>query len=272
MSPSSSWVVFTDLDGTLLDHSSYSFEAARPALEDLRARRIPVVFCTSKTRAEVEEIRPRLRNHDPFVVENGGAALIPAGYFPFAVPAGRKSRRYTVIEFGVPYATLRQALSRIRTEIGGGLRGFGDMTAEEVARLCNFSRREAELAQSREYDEPVVIEGKVTAGDFTAAAARLGLRTIRGARFFHLTGENHKGRAVRALRALYDRDRGPVRTIGLGDSLNDLPLLESVDVPVLVQKPDCAYDPDITLPGLVRAPGAGPAGWNAAVRELIRGA
>jgi mannosyl-3-phosphoglycerate phosphatase len=74
------------------------------------------------------------------------------------------------------------------------------------------------------------------------------------------------------LRALYDRDRGPVRTIGLGDSLNDLPLLESVDVPVLVQKPDGAYDPDITLPGLVRAPGAGPAGWNAAVRELIRGA
>jgi len=80
MSRKSSWVVFTDLDGTLLDHSSYSFEAARPALEGLRARRIPVVPCTSKTRAEVEEIRTRLRNRDPFVVENGGAALIPAGW------------------------------------------------------------------------------------------------------------------------------------------------------------------------------------------------
>ena len=29
-------VVFTDLDGTLLDHQSYSFEAAREALARLR--------------------------------------------------------------------------------------------------------------------------------------------------------------------------------------------------------------------------------------------
>lgn len=174
------------------------------------------------------------------------------------------------IEFGVPYAKLRQALIRIRTETGGALRGFGDMTADEVARLCNFSRREAELAQRREYDEPVVIEGAPAAGDFTAAAARLGLRTIRGARFFHLTGGNDKGRAVQALRGLYKKDRGPLRTVGIGDSLNDLPLLESVDIPVLVQKPDRTYDPNIRLPGLVRAPGPGPAGWNTTVLDLLR--
>jgi mannosyl-3-phosphoglycerate phosphatase len=271
MSRNFSWVVFTDLDGTLLDHSSYSFEAARPALEALLARRIPVVICTSKTRAEVEDVRTRLDNNDPFIVENGGAALVPAGYFPFAVPEGRESGRYTAVEFGVPYAKLRQAFVRIRAELGAELRGFGDMTVDEVARLCGFSRREAELARRREYDEPVVIKGDVTTGDFTAAAARLGLRTIRGARFFHLTGNNDKGRAVRALRALYERDRGPVRTVGIGDSPNDLPLLESVDVPVLVQKPDGAYEPAIRLPGLVRAPGPGPVGWNAAVRVLLSG-
>ncbi|MDH4196888.1 MAG: HAD-IIB family hydrolase, partial [Candidatus Aminicenantes bacterium] len=266
MSRNLSWVIFTDVDGTLLDHDSYGFEPARPALEDLAARRIPVVLCSSKTRAELEEVRTRLDNSDPFVVENGGAAFIPAGYFPFSVPEGRESGAYLALEFGVPYEKLRQALARIRAELGGGLRGFGDMTADEVARLCGFSCREAELARRREYDEPFVVEDRVTAGDLSAAAARLGLRTTRGGRFFHLTGDNDKGRAVRALRALYERSRGPVRTVGIGDSLNDLPLLESVDVAVLVQKPDGAYDPDIGLPGLIRAPGPGPAGWNAAVR------
>jgi mannosyl-3-phosphoglycerate phosphatase len=271
MSRTSSWLVFTDLDGTLLDHSSYSFEAARPALEALRAKRIPVVICTSKTRAEVEEVRTRLGNRDPFIVENGGATLIPAGYFPFPVPGGRESGGYTALVFGVPYAELRQALVRIRGEVGAGLRGFGDMTADEVARLCGFSRREGELARQREYDEPVVVESGAAAEAFTAAAARLGLRTIRGARFVHLIGDNDKGRAVRTLRALYERDRGPVRTLGIGDSPNDLPLLEAVDVAVLVQRPGGAYDPEMRLPGLIRAPGPGPVGWNAAVRETIGG-
>ncbi len=59
-------------------------------------------------------------------------------------------------------------------------------------------------------------------------------------------------------------------TVRIGDSLNDLPLLLSIDCPVLVQKPDGSYDPDITLPVLIRAPWIGPAGWNFAVLELLK--
>ncbi|MFQ5696467.1 MAG: mannosyl-3-phosphoglycerate phosphatase, partial [Terriglobia bacterium] len=46
-------IVFTDLDATLLDHQTYSWAAAEPALRRLRLLGIPLVFCTSKTRAEV---------------------------------------------------------------------------------------------------------------------------------------------------------------------------------------------------------------------------
>jgi mannosyl-3-phosphoglycerate phosphatase len=60
-----------------------------------------------------------------------------------------------------------------------------------------------------------------------------------------------------------------IETIGIGDSLNDLPFLLTVDRPVLVQKPDGSYDPDINLPNLIRAPGIGPAGWNDAVLDLL---
>ena len=55
-------VVFTDLDGTLLDKKTYSFEAAREALTELRARNIPLIVVSSKTRAEIEPIRLELRN------------------------------------------------------------------------------------------------------------------------------------------------------------------------------------------------------------------
>lgn len=52
-------VVFSDLDGALLDHETYEFDAARPALDRLRRDGVPLVLCTSKTRAEVEPIERR---------------------------------------------------------------------------------------------------------------------------------------------------------------------------------------------------------------------
>ena len=41
------WLVFTDLDGTLLDED-YGWEAARPAVEALRAASIPIILNSSK--------------------------------------------------------------------------------------------------------------------------------------------------------------------------------------------------------------------------------
>lgn len=65
-------VIFTDLDGTLLDKNSYSFAPARPALILLKKKDIPLIFCTSKTRAEIELYRRKIENSDPFISENGG--------------------------------------------------------------------------------------------------------------------------------------------------------------------------------------------------------
>ena len=72
-------LVFSDLDGSLLDHHDYSFGAALPAIEALRQRGVPLILCSSKTRAEIEPLRARLDNRDPFIVENGAAVFIPCG-------------------------------------------------------------------------------------------------------------------------------------------------------------------------------------------------
>ena len=46
-------VIFTDLDGTLLDGNTYAFDAATEALDAARSHQIPVVLVSSKTRAEM---------------------------------------------------------------------------------------------------------------------------------------------------------------------------------------------------------------------------
>jgi mannosyl-3-phosphoglycerate phosphatase len=263
-------LVFTDLDGTLLDQRTYSFEPARPALGLLRESGIPLIICTSKTRAEVEGIRAALGNADPFIVENGGAVLIPEGYFSFEFPKARKDSGYLVIELGSPYARILGAFSRMKERLPVGLRGFSDMTVEEVARLTGLSRDEAVRAKRREYDEPFFLDEPAANLDIVRKIAEsAGLSITRG-RFFHLTGDNDKGRAVRVVKDIYTRKDGiDPRTIGLGDSPNDLPLLKNVDFPVLVQKPGGLYEASIRLDNLILAPGEGPIGWSMAVRDLV---
>ncbi len=79
-------------------------------------------------------------------------------------------------------------------------------------------------------------------------------------------GCNDKGRSVSILSDLYRQQWSNIKTIGLGDSLNDLPMLKVVDIGILVQKPGGIYDPAVTDPSIKKGNGIGPAGWN---KELI---
>jgi len=263
-------LVFTDLDGTLLDHRTYSFEPARPALNRLGTLGIPLIICTSKTRAEVEPIRTALGNSDPFVVENGGAVFIPEGQFSIEFQSVRRDSGYLVVELGTSYSRILGVFSRMKERLPARLRGFSDLSVEEVARLTGLSLEEAARAKQREYDEPFVVDDPATDLDIVRETAEsAGLSITRG-RFFHLTGDNDKGRAVRLVKDIYARADGIApRTIGLGDSPNDRPLLENVDFPVLVQKPGGRYEPSIRLDNLVLAPGEGPIGWSVAVCDLV---
>lgn len=69
-------LVFTDLDGTLLDHETYSFAPAAEALAALKARGVPLVLASSKTAAEIAELHRALGLGDtPAIVEKRRGAL-----------------------------------------------------------------------------------------------------------------------------------------------------------------------------------------------------
>lgn len=267
-------VIFTDLDGSLLDADSYSYEPADQALSRIADFQIPLVLVSSKTRAEMEPLRLRLQVQDPFIVENGGAVFIPRGYFPFSVEGAVIQSEYQVIEIGTPYAGLRKALKEVAVDLPSRLQGFGDMTVEEVAAHTGLSPSEARLAKRREFDEPFLLPaGTLTLEQLRPPVEERGLRCTKGGRFYHLMGANDKGtaslRLIEAYRRLAQARGRTIVTIGIGDSLNDLPMLEVVDRPVLIQRSDGSYEPEINLPHLIRAPGIGPVGWNRAVLDLL---
>lgn len=259
-------IIVSDLDGTLLDSADFSFAAARPALSAIRARGIPLVLCSSKTRAEIEVYRRRLNNKHPFVAENGGGIFIPLGYFP-ATGDSESFDGYRLIRLGRPVAEIRSHLARLREQLGANVRGFSDMSSDEVALLTGLSREEAVLAKQRDFDEAFVFEGAPDER-FLRAIEASGLHWTRG-RFFHVMGDHSKGLAVKLLKSLYQRGNTTVTTIGLGDSLNDLTLLAAVDYPVLVRHADGTYEASMDLPGLLKTEHSGPLGWNDAVLQLL---
>jgi mannosyl-3-phosphoglycerate phosphatase len=261
-------LVFTDLDGTLLDPETYSSYAARPAIERLNRRGTPWILVTSKTRAEVEFWRGRLEHQHPFIVENGGAAFVPRGYFPEPVPGARELGPYELIEWGAAYEALVADLGTCSHRSRCRVWGFHDMTAYEVAAACDFPLEQAALAKQRQYDEPFLIRDPQLAGGLTFAIEELGRRWTRGGRFWHILGTNDKAAAVLAISALFKKHYGPVRTIGLGDAANDAPFLDAVNVPVLIRCRGAQRFKTLVSRGIVTRR-AGPAGWNDAVLSLI---
>lgn len=265
-------VVFTDLDGTMLAADTYSFAGARPALRLLKEKEIPLVICSSKTKREIEYYRRKLDNGHPFASENGGGIFIPTAYFDLSAHGARltitSKEGYQVIRLGAEYSDLRKALKELQAE-GFQIRGFGDMESEEIAVITGMTVEDAEMAKERDFDEPfIVTENRPPMQELIDAIHAKGFHWTEG-KFLHLLGDSNKGKAVSVLIDFYREKFGAVKTVAVGDGPNDIPMLERVDYPVVVQGRDGSYDPRITLPNIVRASGIGPEGWNRAIIELL---
>ncbi len=260
-------VIFSDLDGTLLHPQTYSFEAAEPALAAIRLGKTPLVLCTSKTRAEVEVWRKRLKNEHPFIVENGGAIYIPSGYFPFEVPGAIERDGYEVIELGAPYLELVHTLREAALETGCDVLGFHQMSLADICLRTSLPVHQAELAKQREFDEPFEILGSGTHALLTSIESR-GKRWTRGDRFYHITGATGKAVAVGSLIELYRQRFGRVSTVGVGNGHNDEEFLRAVELPVIIRS-QFAVVLKRAVPHAQVTFAPGPHGWNEAVLPLV---
>jgi mannosyl-3-phosphoglycerate phosphatase len=262
-------VIFTDLDGTMLDPIDYSYAEVEPIVARLLKKGIPIIFCSSKTRAEQEVYRRTLGIRDPFIVEDGGAIYINQGYFPFPFKYDKTTGDYHVIELGMSYEQVRSQIREINERNGLGIWGFGDMSAAEVADMTGLNIESARLAKKREYEETLNLDSESPEmGQVLRKIEQAGLSWSRGSRFYDVSAGSDKGKAVKIVTALLRRKLGRIKTIGIGDSLNDAAMLAAVDLPFLVQKPGDRWE-EMKIKNLNRVSGVGPRGWVLAVKTAL---
>lgn len=262
----STWqkIVFTDIDGTLIDIYSGKFEGTDLLVKKLAKMGIPVILCSAKTRSEQEYIRNKLGISDPFIIENGGAVVIPDGHFDdFEIGHHTRKNGYSLIEIGGRSSEIVKRLARIREELQINFRGTTDMALNEISRKVRMPLPFAKRMSKREYGETILEIDPSDLGRLARVCTRTGLKVIHGGRYTDITQGNDKGKATRVLIDLFKRKYQPRRTIfiGLGDSENDLPMLKLMDIPVLVKRTDGSWC-DSKIKNVVRSDGIGPKGWK----------
>lgn len=248
-------LVFTDLDGTLIEHENYSWQPALPALEALRNIGAGIVLASSKTAPELITLRKDLALEAwPAIVENG------AGLLPPHTGTREKSDHYT---------RLRGALAKIPAPLRAQFRGFGDMAAPEIADITGLPVKDAACAAKRAFSEPGLWSGTHSQRDeFLAALATYHITAREGGRFLTLSFGATKADRIADITARYK----PRCTVALGDAPNDVEMLQATDFGVIVANPH--RDPLPKLQGeqtgrITRTDLAGPKGWNRAVLDLL---
>jgi mannosyl-3-phosphoglycerate phosphatase len=266
------YIVFTDLDGTLLDSETYEFTAAVEAILFLKKNRIPIIPCTSKTHKEVIRLRRKLKIYDPFIVENGSAIFYPVDYFRAASWPSAEIDDYRVRILGKSYSEIINFLHKLKSKYNLDITGFHEMDALRIAEITSLDAADAETAKYRYFSEPFIFNNRY---DFPEEAVNdiksEGFRLLRGNRFFHLLGNCDKGDAVREVTKMFQTLAGNnnLKTIGIGDSMNDLEMLQNVQFPVLVKKHNGRHQDGINLNNILLTRSVGPAGWSEAVLKLV---
>ncbi|CAO97050.1 mannosyl-3-phosphoglycerate phosphatase-related protein [Erwinia tasmaniensis] len=220
-------IIVTDLDGSLLDHHTYSWQPAAEWLQRLQEHQVPLVICSSKTAAEIAPLQQALGiGHQPFIAENG------------AVIQWQNPDASTAIKAlgNIDYGTLCHRLLHLKRQFGFKFIGFSDASPQQVADWTGLTTQNAALAKLREASESLI--WRDTTENFELFRQQLeeqGLTLVQGGRFWHVMRKGSgKAEALDDLLQHYVQGDRPV-TIGLGDGPNDAAMLDAVDYAVVIK-------------------------------------
>lgn len=249
-------IIFTDLDGTLLNHHTYDYKVVLPILQRLKSLQIPVILNSSKTLTELEEWQNKLELNTPMIAENGGVMRISSNQEPFKK-----------VQLGVSYDHIRSVLEQLRAEFAWQFEGFGDWSLAEVMNHTQLHSTQALKAVEREASEPILwLDSDENLSAFKARLAEHQLTLKQGGRFYHVMGHHDKATAMKVLlNQFYDVPSSQV-VVALGDSENDRDMLDYSDYAIVIpNNPTKIFD----YPSYFKIAKTAPEGWLEAMEKLL---
>ncbi len=246
-------LIFSDLDATLLDHETYSFKEALPALSLIKKRKIPLILSSSKTYQEMIVIRKELSNNDPFIYENGSGI-----YF--------EDKKF---KMGTSHIKIKKVLFALKKEFS--FKTFSDLGPSGIQKETGLDINKSHRANQREYTEPIIWNDSIEKFNaFEQLLLQNNLIFTRGGRFMTVSGKQSKGDALLWVKKRYAGiTKEKIVTLALGDSENDINMLSCADKAVVVRHPKKSPLNINNHSSAFITDAIGPKGWNETLINLL---
>ena len=264
------FLFITDLDASLLQHD-YSYEEAKPTLQSIRDLGYPLVLNSSKTLAELSVFAEEIHTLAPVIAENGSTVGVRPETGLITPPNAHCIGPYTIINTGPNRQSILSVAHTLRLQHHYQFSGFADWSAEHLAEITGLLPAQAELAKQRHGTEPILWQDSESRlQDFIGKLAEDGIQVVRGGKFIHLMGQVDKADGTQLVIDLYQAAEPDTRwtTVAIGDSENDLLMLERADIAVVIPH-DGTIRIRPTNPNTHFAKHNASQGWAEAVQTIL---
>jgi mannosyl-3-phosphoglycerate phosphatase family protein len=235
-------LIFTDLDGSLLDHNTYSHKPAVSLLETLNQVGIPVILTSSKTMAEIVPLRAMISNSHPFIVENGAGIYVPMNYFSYLPSSWRENEGFMLYSRSPGRDLILEIIDTCSQEFRMEYQTFSHLFEREgsdgISRVTGLLPHQAESANKREFSETIIwLSTDSRKQQFIETLTSKGLSVQQGGRFLSVTDHASKGRALQYLTKIFKQQHhiNLCDTLAIGDADNDKSMLEIADSALIIR-------------------------------------
>jgi len=204
-------IIFTDLDNCLLD-SSYSAVSIRDFTHSLIEKGIIISVISSKTSPEIDFFFKEMDFSGPYASENGGLVVI------------NEEKKELATRSEIIKHDLRHTADEMNIEI----ELFSEIKNERIKELTGLPDHLIPLAKNRSFSEPFRFVS-FPDENFLKKLKSFGYTVYWGGNFYQIYRGSSKGMAVKIIK---EKKNG--FSIGIGNSVNDYPMLDECDYPILL--------------------------------------
>lgn len=257
----------TDLDGSLLSHTSCSFKQIKYDILDLLDCGVYIVPVSSKTKIEIDTFCHELGRDLPFIYENGAGFKNICSLLPDS-----KLSNIFLSDAAVSVDELWWTWSeKVPNHLKKLCLFVHEMDVKQQIDLLGIEGQKLENALAREFSLCFKFVGnKIQLHDLKHILELNNLTFHQGGRVLTLCGKHDKSIYCEFIQSNISETRIASFLVGVGDSENDIELLEACDVACIIPRPHKPLLPlSIPLDRTIIADNIAPIGWIEAVRKAL---
>ena len=254
-------LIFTDLDGSLLDRDTFKFDEIKDYIRQLISKGIFIIPNTSKTEEEILEFNSDLGSSLPFISENGSSIN--------GLNLLNKDLPQELILSREKEILLEIFKKTVSPNLQNKCKWLSEMDTRNQSLILGLEHKKLKMALDRKFTLPFIFNGnKNQKKELSKIIKNKGLFLQEGGRVIHLTDRVNKAKALKVFVRFYKKNNKNVKTIAVGDNYNDLDMLKTSDFPCLVFNDKFTLD-EIPINNLITTNKPSPEGWADVIKMAL---